>query len=67
MEVEIYHKGFDLLCEIEYSEPTFEEEEQGLDGNFTVESIKLEDSEINIIELFDLDIIKELIGEKINE
>lgn len=65
MEVEIYHKGFDLRCEIEYSAPTFEEEEQGLECNFTIESIILEGSKINIIELFDLDIIKELISEKL--
>ena len=65
MEVEIYHKGLDLYCQIEYSSPTFEETEQGLDNNFTIESIILEDSKINIIELFDLDIIKELIIEKL--
>ena len=65
MEVLIYHKGLDLYCEIQYSSQTFEEVEQGLDGNFTIESIILEGSKINIIELFDLDIIKELISEKL--
>ena len=65
MEVLIYHKGLDLYCEIESVYPTFEETEQGLDSNFTIESIILEDSKINIIELFDLDIIKELISEKL--
>lgn len=64
MEVLIYHKGLDLYCQIEYSSHTFEEEEQGLQ-NFTVESIKLEDSSIDILELFDLDIINELISEKL--
>lgn len=64
MEVLIYHKGLDLRCEIESVYPTFEFEEQGL-IHFRIQSVKLEDSEIDILELFDEDIINELIIEKL--
>lgn len=67
MTVEIEYHDLKLRCQIEYVYPTFEESEQGLDGNFDIESIKLEDSEIDIYSLFHdkQDYIKLLISDQI--
>lgn len=67
MEIEIEYRGLKLRCEVEYQCQTFEQEVLGIEGNFTIESIKLEDSEIDIFDLvFDnLTVINELIGEKL--
>ena len=59
MEVIIEFKGINLRVEITPNYPTFEEEELCIEPNPTIESIKLEDSEIDIQELFDLDLILE--------
>ena len=67
MNVEIEYQDLKLRCQIEYIYPTFEESEQGIDFNFDIESIKLEDSEIDIYSLFHdkIDYIKLLISEKL--
>lgn len=67
MEVEIEYHDLKLRCQIEYVYPTFEEDEHGIDGNFDIESIKLEDSEIDIYSLFHdkQDYIKLLISDKL--
>ena len=67
MEVTIEYHDLNLRCQIEYIYPTFEETEMGIDGNFDIESIKLEDSEIDIYSLFHdkQDYIKLLISDKL--
>ena len=67
MEVQIEYHDLKLRCQIEYIYPTFEESEQGIDGNFDIESIKLEDSEIDIYNLlFDkIDYIKLLTSDQL--
>ena len=67
MEVTIEFRDLKLRCEIIKDYPTFEEDILGLLGGFTVESIKLEDSEIDILDLlFDkIDYIKMLISEQL--
>lgn len=52
MEVQIEYHDLNLRVEIEFTHPTFEEEYLNLNGNFDIESIKLEDSEIDIYSLF---------------
>ena len=67
MEVTIEYHDLKLRCQIEYIYPTFEETEMGIDGNFDIESIKLEDSEIDIYTLFHdkQDYIKLLISDQL--
>ena len=67
MEVEIKFRELKLRVEMLYSHPTFEEEELGISGQLDIESIKLEDSEIDIIDLLlnDEEIIKQLIYEQL--
>jgi hypothetical protein len=67
MEITIEYYDLKLRCKIEYVYPTFEETEHGIDFNFNIESIKLEDSEIDILDLlFDkIDYIKMLISEQL--
>jgi hypothetical protein len=67
MEVTIEHRDLKLRCEIIKDYPTFEDDILGLLGGFTVESIKLEDSEVDILDLFHekLDYIKLLISGKL--
>ena len=67
MEVEIEFKQIKLRIEIFFTDPTFEEEQAGVSGQIDIESIKLIDSEIDILDLVwnDLVIIKELIAEKL--
>lgn len=67
MEVQIEYHDLKLRVEIEYVYPTFEETEMGIDFNFDIESIKLEDSEIDIYSLFHdkQDYIKLLISDKL--
>ena len=67
MEITIDHRDLKLRCEIIKDYPTFEEDILGLLGGFAVESIKLEDSEIDILDLFHekLDYIKLLISGKL--
>lgn len=67
MTVEIEYHDLKLRCQIEYIYPTFEESEQGIDFNFDIQSIKLEDSEIDIYSLFHdkQDYIKLLITDKL--
>jgi hypothetical protein len=67
MEVQVEFRELKLICEIEFTAPTFEEEYLNLNGNFEVDSIKLEDSEIDILDLlFDkIDYIKMLISEQL--
>ena len=67
MIVEIEYHDLKLRCQIVKVYPTFEEDEQGIDGNFDIESIKLEDSEIDIYNLlFDkIDYIKLLTGDQL--
>ena len=67
MEVTIEYHDLKLRVEIEYIYPTFEETEMGIDGNFDIESIKLEDSEIDIYSLFHdkQDYIKMLISDQL--
>jgi hypothetical protein len=67
MEVQIEFRELKLRVEIEFTHPTFEEEYLNLNGNFDIESIKLEDSEIDILDLlFDkIDYIKMLTYEKL--
>ena len=67
MELTIEYHDLKLRVEIEYVYPTFEESEQGIDFNFDIESIKLEDSEIDIYSLFHdkQDYIKLLISDKL--
>lgn len=67
MEVLIEYHDLDLRCEIGYVYPTFEETEMGIDFNFDIESIKLEDSDIDIYSLFHdkQDYIKLLISDKL--
>lgn len=52
MEVQIEYQDLNLRVEIEFTHPTFEEEYLNLNCNFDIESIKLEDSEIDIYNLF---------------
>jgi hypothetical protein len=67
MIVEIEYHELKLRCQIVKVYPTFEEEYSELIGKFDIESIKLEDSEIDILDLVwnELEIIKELISEKL--
>lgn len=67
MEVQIEYQDLNLRCQIEYIYPTFEETEMGIDFNFDIESIKLEDSEVDIYSLFHdkQDYIKLLISDKL--
>lgn len=67
MEITIEYHDLKLRCKIEYVYPTFEETEQGIDFNFDIESIKLEDSEIDIYSLFHdkKDYIKLLISDQL--
>lgn len=67
MEVEIEYQELKLRVEIEFTSPTFEEEYLNLNGNFDIESIKLEDSEIDIYNLlFDkIDYIKLLTSDQL--
>jgi hypothetical protein len=67
MEVTIEFRDLKLRCEIIKDYPTFEEEENGISGQIEIESIKLEDSEIDILDLlFDkIDYIKMLISEQL--
>jgi hypothetical protein len=67
MEVQIEYHDLNLRVEIEFTNPTFEEEYLNLNGNFDIESIKLEDSEIDILDLlFDkIDYIKLLISDQL--
>jgi hypothetical protein len=67
MEVQIEYHDLNLRVEIEFTAPTFEEEYLNLNGNFEVDSIKLEDSEVDILDLlFDkIDYIKMLISEQL--
>ena len=52
LEVQIEYQDLNLIVEIEFTHPTFEEEYLNLNGNFDIQSIKLEDSEIDIYSLF---------------
>ncbi|MFY8169869.1 MAG: hypothetical protein ACOVK2_02000 [Candidatus Fonsibacter sp.] len=67
MEITVEFRELKLRCEIEFTAPTFEEEYLNLNGNFEVDSIKLEDSEIDILDLlFDkIDYIKLLISDQL--
>ena len=67
MIVEIEYQELKLRVEIEFTAPTFEEEYLNLNGNFEIETIKLEDSEIDIYNLlFDkIDYIQMLISDKL--
>jgi hypothetical protein len=67
MIVEIEYQELKLRVEIEFTAPTFEEEYLNLNGNFEIETIKLEDSEIDIYNLlFDkIDYIKLLTGDQL--
>ena len=67
MEVQIEYQELKLRVEIEFTDPTFEEEYLNLNGNFEIETIKLIDSEIDIYNLlFDkIDYIKLLTGDKL--
>jgi hypothetical protein len=67
MEITVEYHDLKLRCKIEYVYPTFEETEQGIDFNFDIESIKLEESEIDIYSLFHdkIDYIKLLIQEQL--
>jgi hypothetical protein len=65
MEITVEFRELKLRCGIEFTAPTFEEEEQGISGQIDIDSIKLEDSEVDILDLlFDkIDYIKMLISE----
>jgi hypothetical protein len=67
MNVEIEYQELKLRVEIEFTAPTFEDEYLNLNGNFDIESIKLEDSEIDIMDLlFDkIDYIKLLTSDQL--
>ncbi|CAB4151985.1 hypothetical protein UFOVP600_43 [uncultured Caudovirales phage] len=67
MEVQIEYQELKLRVEIEFTHPTFEEEYLNLNGNFEIETIKLEDSEIDIMDLlFDkIDYIKLLTSDQL--
>ena len=67
MNVEIEFKQIKLRIEIFFKDPTFEETELGISGQIDIESIKLIDSEIDILDLVwdNLEIIKELISEQL--
>lgn len=67
MEVQIEFKQIKLRVEIFFTDPTFEETTLGISGQIEIESIKLEDSEIDILDLLwnELEIIKELISEQL--
>jgi hypothetical protein len=67
MEIEIEYRGLKLRCEVEHQYQTFEQEVLGVDGNFTIESIKLQDSEVDIFDLVfeNISSINELIAEKL--
>jgi hypothetical protein len=67
MEVTIEFREIKLRCGVFYTDPTFEETEQGISGQIDIDSIKLEDSEIDILDLlFDkIDYIKMLIQEQL--
>lgn len=67
MEVQVEYHDLNLRVEIEFTAPTFEEEYLNLNGNFDIESIKLEDSEIDIYDLFHdkIDYIKMLVYKKL--
>ena len=67
MNVEIEFKQIKLRVEIFFTNPTFEETELGISGQIVIESIKVIDSEIDILDLVwnEIEIIKELIAEKL--
>lgn len=67
MEVQIEFKQIKLRVEIFFTSPTFEETELGISGQIVIENIKLEDSEIDILDLVwnEIEIIKELIADKL--
>jgi hypothetical protein len=67
MNVEIEFKQIKLRVGIFFTDPTFEEEQGGVSGQIDIESVKLIDSEIDILDLVwnELEIIKELIAEKL--
>ena len=67
MEVEIEYQDLILRCQIVKVYPTFEDEYSELIGNFDIETIKLEDSEIDIYSLFHdkIDYIQMLISDKL--
>ncbi len=67
MEVTIEFRDLKLRVDVSFTPPTFEEEENGISGQIEIESIKLEDSEIDILDLlFDkIDYIKMLISEQL--
>ena len=64
-EVIIEWKGVTLHCEIKHTHPTFEDEEQGLNGNFIVLEVYAEDSEVNIVDLLDENLLSEQVYEKL--
>ena len=67
MNVEIEFKQIKLRIEIFFTDATFEETELGISGQIDIESVKLIDSEIDILDLVwnELEIIKELISEQL--
>ena len=67
MNVEIEFKQIKLRIEIFFTDATFEETELGISGQIDIESVKLIDSEIDILDLVwdNLEIIKELISEQL--
>ena len=67
MIVEIEFKQIKLKVQIFFKDPTFEETELGISGQIVIENIKLEDSEIDIMDLlFDkIDYIKLLTSDQL--
>lgn len=67
MQVEIEYKHVVLYCEIYFKDLTFEQTWLNEEKEFEVESIRVEDSKIDILDLLynDLETIKQIIYENL--
>jgi hypothetical protein len=65
--VEFEYKGVELTCGIDFTSPTFEDTENGFNGDFMICYVYVGNDNTNIVDVFDYQLLRESIAEKLTE
>ena len=65
--VELEYRNVELTCGIDFTSPTFEDTENGFNGDFMICYVYAGNDNTNIVEVFDYQLLREAISEKLTE
>lgn len=65
--VELEYRNVELTCGVDFTAPTFEDTQNGFNGDFMICYVYAGNDNTNIVEVFDYQLLREAISEKLEE